>query len=114
LQKNCWMKFNVITIPPFDKQLKRLAKKYPSLKDEFANLVHLLKVEPRQGVSLSNDCYKIRIAIKSKGKGKAGGARVVTHLQVSEKSVFLLAIYDKSEQEIITDKEVKYLLSFIQ
>jgi len=62
---------------------------------------------------MSDSCYKIRIAIKSKGKGKSGGARVIAHVQVVENNVYLLAIYDKSEQEDITDKEIKYLLSFI-
>jgi hypothetical protein len=62
---------------------------------------------------LANNCYKIRLAIKSKGKGKSGGARVITQIQVVENNVFLLALYDKSEQENISDKEIEYLLSFI-
>jgi hypothetical protein len=53
------------------------------------------------------------LAIKSKSKGKSGGARVITHVQIVENNVFLLAIYDKSEQEDISDKEIGYLLSFI-
>ncbi|MBN2348061.1 MAG: type II toxin-antitoxin system RelE/ParE family toxin [Bacteroidales bacterium] len=107
------MSYNVLTIPPFDRQLKRLAKKFPSLKTEYANLVENLEGNPVQGTAMSNSCYKIRVAIKSKGKGKSGGARVIAHVQVIENNVFLLAIYDKSEQEDITDKEIKYLLSFI-
>ena len=107
------MSYNVVTIPPFDRQLKRLAKKFPSLKLEFAELVDSLEENPEQGNAMSNNCYKIRFAIKSKGKGKRGGSRVIAHVQVVENNVFLLAIYDKSEQEDITDKEIKYLLSFI-
>jgi hypothetical protein len=53
------------------------------------------------------------MAITSKGKGKSGGVRVITHVQVVENNVFLLAIYGKSEQEDISDKEIGYLLSFI-
>ncbi|HKL33591.1 MAG TPA: type II toxin-antitoxin system RelE/ParE family toxin [Tangfeifania sp.] len=108
------MSYNVITIPPFDRQLKRLAKKFPSLKNEFAELVNSLEKNPAQGDSMTNSCYKIRVAIKSKGKGKSGGARVIAYVQVVENNVFLLAIYDKSEQKYITDKEIKYLLSFIE
>ena len=107
------MSYNVVAIPPFDRQLKRLAKKFPSLKVEYAELVDSLEENPEQGNAMSNNCYKIRVAIKSKGKGKRGGARVIAHVQVIENNVFLLAIYDKSEQEDITDKEIKYLLSFI-
>ena len=108
------MNYNIFTIPPFDRQLKRLAKKYPSLKKEFSELVEKLEENPSIGVALANSCQKIRIAIKSKGKGKRGGARVVIHVQVTEKNIYLLAIYDKSEQPDITDKEIKYLLSYIE
>jgi len=107
------MSYNVVTIPPFDRQLKRLARKFPSLKTEYANLIESLELEPAQGAAMNNSCYKIRVAIKSKGKGKSGGARVITHVQVVENNVFLLAIYDKSEQNDISDKEIGYLLSFI-
>ncbi|MEI8048217.1 MAG: hypothetical protein WCI92_12610 [Bacteroidota bacterium] len=108
------MKYNVFTIPPFDRQLKRLVKKYPSLKAEYVTLVEDLENKPEKGVALNNNCYKIRLAIGSKGKGKSGGARVSTHIQVVDNSVFLLCIYDKSEKEDIPDKEINYLLSFIQ
>ena len=107
------MSYNVVTVPPFDRQLKRLAKKFPSLKVEYAALVDSLEENPEQGNAMSNNCYKIRLAIKSKGKGKSGGARVIVHVQVIESNVFLLAIYDKSEQEDITDREIKYLLSYL-
>lgn len=107
------MSYNVVTIPPFDRQLKRLVKKFPSLKTEFTNLIENLELEPEQGKAITNSCYKIRLSIKSKGRGKSGGARVITHVQILENNVFLLAIYDKSEQDDISDKEIGYLLSFI-
>ena len=46
------------------------------------------------------------MAIGSKGKGKSGGARVITLLKVIDKVVYLAAIYDKSERASITDKEL--------
>jgi len=58
-------------------------------------------------------CFKIRIAIASKGKGKSGGARIITNIVVTESTVFLLAIYDKSEKENLTNKELVELLRFI-
>lgn len=107
------MSYNVLTIPPFDKQLKRLVKKYPSLKNEFAELLESLEQEPEQGTNLGNNCYKIRIAIASKGKGKSGGARVITNFVIAEETVFLISIYDKSEKENLTDKELDELLKFV-
>lgn len=107
------MSYNVLTIPPFDKQLKRLAKKYPSLKNEFAELLESLEQEPEQGTKLGNNCYKIRIAIASKVKGKSGGARVITNFVIAEETVFLISIYDKSEKENLTDRELDELLKYV-
>lgn len=107
------MNYNILSIPPFDRQLKRLAKKYPSLKKEFSLLLQSLETKPEQGTGLGNNCFKIRIAIASKGKGKSGGARVITNIVVTEKTVYLLSIYDKSEKENLTDNELRELLKQI-
>jgi hypothetical protein len=90
-----------------------LAKKYPSFKFEFLSLLESLKIDPTQGISLGNECYKIRLAIASKGKGKSGGARVITCFKIIKGTVFLLTIFDKNEQESISNKELADLLRFI-
>ncbi|MBL0047646.1 MAG: type II toxin-antitoxin system RelE/ParE family toxin [Bacteroidetes bacterium] len=107
------MTYNIFALPPFEKQLKRLVKKYPSLKKEYAELLVSLEKSPEQGTKLGNNCYKIRIAIASKGRGKSGGARLITTLVIKDKIVYLLALYDKSEIASISDSELKALLSFI-
>jgi len=107
------MNYKVKFIPKFEKELKRLAKKYPSLKNEYIALVQSLKIEPEQGISLGNNCYKIRIAIASKGKGKSGGARVITYVQVRNDLVYLFTIFDKPEKENLPDKELQLLLKWI-
>ncbi|HWK02576.1 MAG TPA: type II toxin-antitoxin system RelE/ParE family toxin [Puia sp.] len=107
------MSYKVKTIPNFEKSLKRLVKKYPSLKTEYVTLLDSLEVDPEQGTSIGNSCYKIRLAMASKGKGKSGGARVIIHVLVKDKIVFLLDIYDKSEQANISDKELGQLLKSI-
>jgi hypothetical protein len=56
---------------------------------------------------LNGGLHKIRLAITSKGKGKSGGARFITHVQVISTTVYLLSIYDKSEMENISDKEIQ-------
>ncbi|MCF2490610.1 type II toxin-antitoxin system RelE/ParE family toxin [Dyadobacter sp. CY347] len=104
------MSFKVKTIPKFESELKRLAKKYLSLKAEYFELIQSLRINPAQGTSLGQSCFKIRLSIASKGKGKSGGGRVITCYQVSETTVFLLAIFDKSERENMPDKELKDLL----
>lgn len=107
------MSYKVRTIPNFEKSLKRLVKKFPSLKAEFIALVDSLEENPEQGTAIGNSCYKIRLAITSKGKGKSGGARVIIHVVITDKIVFLLDIYDKSEQANISDKELSLLLKWI-
>ena len=108
------MSYSVKTIPRFEKNLKRLAKKFPSLKEEYINLIKSLKENPEQGTFIGHGCYKIRIAIASKGKGKSGGGRVITNVLVIKDLVYLLTIYDKSDKENLTDKELKELLAGIQ
>jgi mRNA-degrading endonuclease RelE of RelBE toxin-antitoxin system len=107
------MSYNILLIPPFDRQLKRLCKKYPSLKKEYFDLIESLEQNPEQGTQLGNNCFKIRIAIASKGKGKSGGARVITNIVVAHQTVYLLSIYDKADKDNLTDKELLELLKFI-
>ena len=59
---------------------------------------------------MGNKCYKIRLAIASKGKGKSGGARVIANLVIEDDAVYLLTIYDKSEKSNLTDGELAELL----
>lgn len=77
-------------------------------------LINQLELNPYQGNSIGHDCFKIRIAIASKGKGKSGEGRIITHVIVSEFPVHLLTIYDKSENESISEKEILNLLKRIQ
>ena len=107
------MSYSIRTISVFEKQTRRLSRKYPSLKNELLLLVDSLKKNPQQGQSLGNNCFKIRLAIKSKGKGKSGGARLITHLMIADKIVYLLSIYDKSEKADLSPGELKLILSEI-
>ena len=107
------MSYKIKSIPKFEKELKRLAKKYFSLKGEYLQLVQSLKEQPIQGIPLGNNCFKIRISIASKGKGKSGGGRIITYVHLVQNSVYLLTIFDKSEEENISDKELAEVLKWI-
>jgi mRNA-degrading endonuclease RelE of RelBE toxin-antitoxin system len=93
------MSFEITTSPTFDREFKRLAKKYPSIKSDLLELVKSLNENPLQGDSLGKDCYKVRMKINSKGKGKSGGSRVITCVKIINQQIKLLSVYDKSEQE---------------
>ncbi|WP_307726854.1 type II toxin-antitoxin system RelE/ParE family toxin [Parapedobacter pyrenivorans] len=69
---------------------------------------------PNQGTPLGNDCYKIRLAFASKGKGKSGGARLISCVKIIDSKVYLLTIYDKSEKDSVSDKALNELLGQIE
>ena len=110
------MKCEVRTTDNFERAAKPLLKKYKSLKKELQNLESELIVHPSLGTSLGHNVYKIRLAIKSKGKGKSGGARVVTYLELETTldeetmTIYLLTIYDKSKVNSISQEEIKRLI----
>lgn len=107
------MGFEVRTISIFEKDFKKLSKKYPSLKSDLFNLIIQLEDNPFLGTSLGKDFYKVRLSISSKGKGKSGGARIITCVKVIQNIIYLSAIFDKSEKSSITDSELKLLASQI-
>lgn len=107
------MRFEVEVMFYFKKQAKRLAKKYPSLSKKLFEVILSLEESPNQGTRIGKSCYKILLSIASKSKGKFGGARVITHVQVTKKKVFLLSIYDKSEMGNSTSSDLNDLLDLI-
>ncbi|MEK7226628.1 MAG: type II toxin-antitoxin system RelE/ParE family toxin [Bacteroidota bacterium] len=107
------MSYSVIATPLFKREFKRLIKKHHSLAREFDLLINSLEDDPQQGTSIGQHCFKIRLAIASKGKGKSGGARLITCVRVVETTVYLLTIFDKSEKENIPDKELKQLIRLL-
>jgi hypothetical protein len=107
------MSFNVIATEPFERKLKKLSKKHKSLKSDLLAVIEQLAENPTLGTPLGKECYKIRVAITSKGKGKSDGARLMTYVRILKHTVFLLDIYDKSDQSTISDKELKFLIELL-
>lgn len=96
----------------FERQLKRLSNKYISIYLDIAILIGQLEGAPQLGKPLGKNLYKIRLSLSDKGKGKSGGARVITYVLLKDEKVYLAAIYDKSEQSTIdTDRLIKILKS---
>ena len=109
----------------FKRQAKPLLKKYISLKSELRDLQISLIETPEQGVLLVEDVYKIRLGVKSKGRGKSGGVRIITFVETLlvaeieiedtiQKIVNLIAIYDKSDTDSIENHEIGQILSEIE
>jgi len=104
------MSYKLYTTPLFDREFKVLCKKHRSAKTDIIDFIKTLEDNPQQGTSLGKECFKIRIAIKSKGRGKSGGVRLITRVRIIHESIYLLSIYDKSEKDTLSDKELVDLL----
>ncbi|WP_221391150.1 hypothetical protein [Dyadobacter sp. NIV53] len=102
--------YQIYTIGHFDRELKKLVKKYPSIIKDLKTLLLDLTQNPFQGNALGNNCFKVRMAISSKNKGKSGGARIITCIKIVNESVTLISIYDKSAQSDIPDNLLIQLL----
>ena len=108
------MNFEVIATEPFERKIRKLSKKYKSLKEDLLPIISTLEQNPTMGTSIGKECFKIRVAISSKGKGKSGGGRLITLVRIVNKKVFLLDLYDKADQENISDKMLINLISFLE
>lgn len=104
------MSYSIIPTSNFQREFKKLNKKYPSIKSDLIELINSLQINPQQGSELFKNCYKVRMAIRSKGKGKSGGSRVIFFTTVISKRIYLLSIYDKSSTDSISDEFLRQLL----
>ena len=76
---------NFEVTPEFEKALKRQGKKYASLKTYYLTFLAELEQNPMMG----DNCRKARIAIKSKGKGKSSGGRIIFYFEIGQDKVIL-------------------------
>ena len=108
------MKYRTNVLRAFEREAKRLGKRYPSLRDDIKELGAEILENPHLGTDLGGGLRKIRMAITSKGRGKSGGARVITFtvvVSVAEAEINLLYIYDKAERSSISKKEIAQLIA---
>ena len=115
LLKVCSMSCNItISVSDdFAKEAKRLAKKYPSFKQDYKDFLLSIKNNPLQGDEITKKIRKIRMAIKAKGKGKSGGARVITFnilTDIENGHVVFLLLYDKEDASTVKVNVVKQLV----
>ena len=112
------MKVSFGYLDEFEHRAKALCRKYPSFEKDYDTFLDELEKNPFAGESLGNHTYKYRMAIASKGKGKSGGARVITYnvhrKQDDEFVITLMTIYDKSEISNVSDNYLRDLVQEIE
>ncbi len=114
---NVHIRFSLI----FLKNIKKLSKKHRSLKSDLQILYAKLNENPYLGEEMAQGFYKIRVAIKSKGRGKSGGVRVINYVikknivnKEEQVSIIVLTMYDKSDKQSMKAHEVKALLEDVK
>lgn len=102
----------IITTEEFKRCVKPLAKRYKSFNQDYQDLLDELEKNPQLGIDLGNGYRKVRMAIRSKGKGKSGGARVITLDTLEcDGCLYLLFVYDKSDAESVNLNVLKKIVS---
>ena len=107
------MNCKIVVSSVFERSAKKLAKRYSSFRDDFAEFISELKENPFVGADLGRGLRKVRMAVLSKGKGKSGGVRIITYLidkTENDVTIELLDVYDKSEVSTLSDSDLKHLL----
>jgi mRNA-degrading endonuclease RelE of RelBE toxin-antitoxin system len=105
---------NILTTTTFEHDLKRLAKRYKSLFDDLAEFKKYLIENPEMGTDLGKGLRKVRLAIKSKNKGKSGGGRIITYtilITADAVNILLVTMYDKSEESSKSLREIRQIIN---
>ena len=101
---------DIIALPQFEKELKQLAKKHTSIDKDFERFVKELSVNHFMGSKPGNNCFKVRMNIKSKKAGKRGGDRVITCVKLESTKLYLVSVFDKAYRESISKEEIDLIL----
>ena|SRR5438128_1486446 len=106
--------FQVFSTQRFEKELKKILRKYPGFAEDIDKLSVLLSESPEQGSYLGAGLYKVRVLISGKSSGKSYGARVINAVISLKKKVYLLSVYDKSEKKDLSPSEIKELVKLVK
>jgi mRNA-degrading endonuclease RelE of RelBE toxin-antitoxin system len=108
------MSYKIVPSDTFEREVKRLSKKFKNIKIDLKYLLETLQDNPFSGTSLGKRIFKIRVPNSSIPTGKSGGFRVITLIRIEKEKIFLLTIYSKTEKDDISDIELKDILEGIE
>ncbi|MBL0686356.1 MAG: type II toxin-antitoxin system RelE/ParE family toxin [Sulfurospirillum sp.] len=104
------MNYSIVVLPTFAIKLKKLSKKYKKIKIDFQGLKEKLNDNPKSGIPLQYNCYKMRVSNSSIPAGKSGGFRVIYYFVNKDENIFLMTLFSKTQKENISDNELLELL----
>ena len=103
------MSYKIETIPRFEKDVKKLKKKFPNIKKDLTILISELAHNPEIGTNLGENIFKIRIPNSSIPTGKSGGFRVITYYKTDD-ILYLVTMYSKTETDNILTQILKQII----
>lgn len=102
--------FDIYESEAYQKELKRLSKKYRNIKKDCKSFIDTISSTTDLGVDIGGGIYKSRVANSDKNKGKSAGYRVISYLKIIESEIWLVHIYDKSELVNITESQLDEII----
>jgi len=103
------MNYKIDTIPRFEKDVKKLKKRFPKIKNDLIKFINELSLNPELGINLCENIYKVRISNSSIPTGKSGGFRIITYYKKDD-TLFLVTIYSKTEQDTILTEKLRKIV----
>jgi mRNA-degrading endonuclease RelE of RelBE toxin-antitoxin system len=104
------MSLNILSLNSFDRDVKKLVKKYPNIFQDLGKLKFILIQNPKSGVNLGDNLYKIRIENSANKKGKNAGFRVIYYYIDNNDNLFLIKIFSKNKLQNIPKSTILKLL----
>ncbi|MBZ0301847.1 MAG: type II toxin-antitoxin system RelE/ParE family toxin [Anaerolineae bacterium] len=99
--------------PAFQKEVKRLRKRYPRIQQDIQPLIDQLidgKTPGDQIQSTGYTVYKVRLPNRDAQRGKSGGYRVIYYIRTLTQIV-LLTIYSKSDRSDTNTGDIQALIA---
>jgi mRNA-degrading endonuclease RelE of RelBE toxin-antitoxin system len=103
------MNFKIDTIPRFEKDVKKLKKKFPKIKNDLLKFINELSSNPELGINLGENIFKVKIPNSSIPTGKSGGFRIITYYKKDD-TLYLVTIYSKTEQDTILTERLRKIV----
>ncbi len=104
------MKLEVVEKSLYKKVLKKLAKRYRNIEKDVDDFLNAITTKEDLGIELKSNIFKARIRNSDKHKGKSAGYRLISYLAVIDSKLYLLYIYDKSQIENLSEKEIDSII----
>ncbi|MBN3949163.1 MAG: type II toxin-antitoxin system RelE/ParE family toxin [Nostoc sp.] len=103
----------VETAPTFNRNLRTLAKKYRSIRNDIQPVIEQLERGELPGDQISGIGYavfKLRVRNSDVQKGKSGGYRLIYYIKTAM-GIILLTIYSKSEQADMAADDIRSIIT---